>query len=93
MNLRTLAIALIVLPALVYSSDPAGLPVPPQGFDARNGDIVVALLDEEATVKTYAASKGRVMLKPENPDYEAIVLSRKDDVRILGKVVGLLRRF
>jgi repressor LexA len=61
--------------------------------DARNGDIVVALLDDEATVKTYAASKGRVMLKPENPDYEAIVLSRKDDVRILGKVVGLLRRF
>jgi repressor LexA len=61
--------------------------------DARSGDIVVALLDEEATVKTYVTSKGKVMLKPENPDYEDIMLSGRDDVRVLGKVVGLIRRF
>jgi repressor LexA len=61
--------------------------------DAKNGDIIVALLDEEATVKTYVTSKGKVMLKPENPDYEDIMLSGRDDVRVLGKVVGLMRRF
>lgn len=61
--------------------------------DARSGDIVVALLEDEATVKTYVTSKGKVMLKPENPDYEDILLSGRDDVRVLGKVVGLMRRF
>jgi repressor LexA len=61
--------------------------------DAKSGDIVVALLDDEATVKTYVASKGKVILKPENPDYEDILLSGRDDVRVLGKVVGLMRRF
>jgi repressor LexA len=61
--------------------------------DAKNGDIVVAMLDDEATVKTYVASKGKVMLRPENPDYDDISLDRRGDVRVLGKVVGLMRRF
>jgi len=61
--------------------------------DAKTGDIVVALLDDEATVKTYVASGGKVTLRPENPDYDDIVLDRRDDARVLGKVVGLMRRF
>jgi repressor LexA len=61
--------------------------------DAKSGDIVVAMLDDEATVKTYVASKGKAILRPENPDYEDIPLDRRDDVRVLGKVVGLMRRF
>ena len=61
--------------------------------DAKNGDIVVELLDEEATVKTYMASKGKVILRPENPDYDDIVLDKRGSVRVLGKVVGLMRRF
>ena len=61
--------------------------------DAKNGDIVVALLDDEATVKTYVASKGKVMLRPENPDYDDILLDKRGNVRVLGKVVGLMRRF
>ena len=61
--------------------------------EARNGDIVVAMLGDEATVKTYAASKGKVVLRPENPDYDDIMLDKRGDVRVLGKVVGLMRRF
>jgi repressor LexA len=61
--------------------------------DAKNGDIVVAMLDDEATVKTYVASKGKVMLRPENPDYDDILLDKRGNVRVLGKVVGLMRRF
>jgi repressor LexA len=61
--------------------------------DAKNGDIVVAMLDDEATVKTYVASKGKVILRPENPDYDDILLDKRGNVRVLGKVVGLMRRF
>lgn len=60
---------------------------------AASGDIVVALLDDEATVKRYAPKKGAVVLEAENPDYEDIVLDgRSGDVRVLGKVVGLMRK-
>jgi repressor LexA len=57
---------------------------------AENGDIVVALLGEEATVKRFYREKDRVRLQPENPSMEPIYTR---DVRILGKVVGLIRRF
>jgi repressor LexA len=61
---------------------------------AKNGDIVVALLDDEATVKTYGSRKGKIILRAQNPEYEDIVLDKSSgDVRILGKVVGLMRRF
>ena len=61
--------------------------------DAKNGDIVVALLDDEATVKTYMTSKGKIILRPENPDYDDILLDKRSNVRVLGRVVGLMRRF
>jgi repressor LexA len=61
--------------------------------DAKNGDIVVAMLDDEATVKTYVTSKGKVVLRPENPDYDDILLDKSGDIRVLGRVVGLMRRF
>jgi repressor LexA len=60
---------------------------------AKNGDIVVALLDDEATVKTYVSRKGKIILRPENPDYDDITLDPRNDVRVLGKVVGLMRKF
>ncbi|MBP5307617.1 MAG: transcriptional repressor LexA [Clostridia bacterium] len=55
-----------------------------------NGDIVVALIEESATVKTFYKKDGKIILHPENPEMEDIVLS---DVEILGKVVGLIRKF
>ncbi|HEX5630637.1 MAG TPA: transcriptional repressor LexA [Acidimicrobiia bacterium] len=59
--------------------------------DARDGEIVAALIDgEEATVKRLRREPGRVLLLPENPDYEPIILTR--GVEIIGKVVAVLRR-
>jgi repressor LexA len=59
--------------------------------DARDGEIVAALVDgEEATVKRLRREPGRVLLLPENPDYEPIILTR--GVEIIGKVVAVLRR-
>ncbi len=57
---------------------------------ADNGDIVVAMLEEEATVKRYFREKGAVRLQPENPTMEPIV---SKNVSVLGKVIGLFRRF
>jgi len=60
---------------------------------AKSGDIVVALLDDEATVKKYVRERGRVVLRPENPDYDDIVLDRRSgDAQVLGRVVGLMRK-
>lgn len=57
--------------------------------DALNGDIVVALLGEEATVKRFYRENGHVRLQPENDAYPPIVAR---DVQILGKVIGVYRR-
>jgi len=60
---------------------------------AEKGDIVVAVIGEEATVKTYIPQKNRVRLEPANPAFQPIVVdTRFSDFRIAGKVIGLLRR-
>jgi repressor LexA len=56
---------------------------------AKNGDIVVALLGEDATVKRYFKEKDHIRLQPENETMEPI---RSKDVRVLGKVVGVFRK-
>ncbi len=56
---------------------------------ASDGDIVVALLGEEATVKRFFRESDYVRLEPENPSWEAI---RTRDVNVLGRVVGVFRR-
>jgi repressor LexA len=61
--------------------------VRPQEF-AEDGDIVVALVGEEATVKRFFQEADHVRLQPENSAMEPI---RSRDVRVLGKVVGLMR--
>lgn len=57
---------------------------------ARNGEIVVALFEEEATVKTYQEMEGKVWLLPENDDYEPI---DGNEAQIIGKVVAVIRRY
>lgn len=57
--------------------------------DAVNGDIVAALLEDEATVKTFKRTPGQVWLLPHNPAYEPI---DGNSASILGKVVAVLRR-
>ena len=56
---------------------------------AENGEIVAALLDDEATVKTLQRRSGHVWLLPQNPAYEPI---DGDEAQVLGKVVAVLRR-
>jgi repressor LexA len=56
---------------------------------ARNGEIVVALLGEEATVKRFFKERDHIRLQPENDALEPI-LTR--DVQVLGRVVGVFRR-
>lgn len=57
---------------------------------ARNGDIVVAMIDDSATVKTFYKEQGHIRLQPENDTMEPIIV---DDCQILGKVFGVFRIF
>ena len=57
---------------------------------AENGEIVVAMVDDEATVKRLFVGKDCVRLQPENDAYESIIVD--GDVSIVGKVVGLIRQ-
>jgi len=60
---------------------------------ARKGDIVVAIINGEATIKTYFPEGSQIRLQPENEDYEPIMVSKRSgDFRIAGKVIGLLRK-
>lgn len=56
---------------------------------ASNGDIVVALIDDSATVKTFYREKDHIRLQPENDNMDPIIV--RDNVKILGKVFGLFR--
>ncbi len=56
---------------------------------ARNGQIVVAMIDGEATVKTFYKEKNYIRLQPENDDMEPIIAN---NVQIIGKVIGLFRK-
>lgn len=55
---------------------------------AKNGDIVVALIDDSATVKTYYKENNHIRLQPENDSMEPIIV---DDCKIMGKVFGVYR--
>jgi repressor LexA len=57
--------------------------------EAYNGDIVAAMIDDEATVKVFRRTRGHVVLEPRNPAYENI---DGDHAVVLGKVVSVLRR-
>ena len=61
-----------------------------QQQDANNGDIVVALIEDFATVKTFYKEKDFIRLQPENDAYDPIILT---DVTILGKVIGVIRMY
>ena len=57
---------------------------------AKNGDKVVALIEDSATVKTYYKEDGHIRLQPENDEMEPIIVK---NCQILGKVFGVLRLF
>ena len=57
---------------------------------ARNGDIIVALMEDSATVKTFYKEDGHIRLQPENDTMDPIIVP---DCQILGKVFGVFRFF
>lgn len=69
--------------------DNGSLVIVRQQPQAENGDIVVALIDDEATVKRLRIRGDRIELKAENPQYDPIVIGPESDLRIVGKVVAV----
>jgi len=57
---------------------------------ANNGDIVAALIEEEATLKILKMAEKKIHLVPANEKYRALIV---DDVTILGKLVSLIRQY
>ena len=57
--------------------------------NANNGEIVVALIEDEATVKTFYKEKDHIRLQPENQTMDPIIVP---DCKILGKVIGVFRK-
>jgi repressor LexA len=60
-----------------------------QTTHASPGEIVVALVEGEATVKTFRKTATKIVLEPANPKYNPIVVGEDKDFRIIGKVVGV----
>ena len=61
-----------------------------QSDSASNGDVVVALIDDEATIKRFFKEKNHIRLQPENDTMDPIIV---DSCSILGKLVGLFRQY
>ena len=57
----------------------------------KSGDIVVALLNDEATVKTFEKTNNKIRLIPENNSYKPIEVNNRDDFKLVGKVKGVVR--
>ncbi len=60
---------------------------------AANGDIIVALLGDEATMKRFQIEDGKIFLIPENEKYEAIPVNNTEEFSIVGKVIGVFRSY
>jgi len=59
--------------------------------EIHNGDIVVAMFDNEATVKTYEIKNNKIRLLPQNEKYKPIEIIPSNDFKLIGKVVGVIR--
>ncbi len=59
--------------------------------DAANGDIVVAMLEDEVTVKTFEKKNNQVRLLPQNDNYQPIEVDKSKEFKLVGKVTGVVR--
>ncbi len=59
---------------------------------ARDGEVVVAIIEGEATLKRYLREENRILLRAENEQYDDIVVSSDRDIWIAGKMVGVMRK-
>ncbi|NLY98336.1 MAG: transcriptional repressor LexA [Clostridiaceae bacterium] len=78
-----------MIEASIFDGD---LVIVKQQSTALNGDKIVALINQEATVKTFYKEKDRIRLQPENKYMDPIYVDPSDSFAILGKVIGLFRR-
>lgn len=62
------------------------------GIEAKNGDIVVAAVDGDLTVKRLQKEKGRMLLKPENDNYQPISIREGNSVHVWGVVTNVIKR-
>ena len=60
---------------------------------ASNGDIVVGILNNEATLKRYYLKENKIELHPENSDYDILHIRKTDDFKINGIVLGMFRKY
>ncbi len=60
---------------------------------AEHGEVVVVIIDGDATLKRFIKEGGRVLLRAENPAYSDIVLSSASSIQIAGKLVGVIRKY
>jgi repressor LexA len=60
---------------------------------ANNGDIVVAMLGDESTLKTFLKEDNKIYLKPENQNYRLIDVNNFEDFSIIGKVISVIRYY
>ncbi|MCH8027470.1 MAG: transcriptional repressor LexA [candidate division Zixibacteria bacterium] len=75
----------------IYNGD---LVIVKKQSEASKGDIVVAIVDGEATIKRYLPGDGLIILQPENNEFKPITVTPESgEFRIAGRVVGLMRRF
>ncbi|HEX2957829.1 MAG TPA: transcriptional repressor LexA [Chitinispirillaceae bacterium] len=61
--------------------------------NAENGEVVVVIIDGDATLKRFIRDRDTVLLRAENPDYADIVLSSVNSIQIAGKLVGVIRKY
>lgn len=59
--------------------------------DANNGEIIVAMIENEATLKRFERKKGAITLIPENDNYSPIKINKTDNFSIIGKALGVFR--
>ena len=64
-----------------------------RALKAKHNDIVVAVVDGEYTIKRLYKYRGRIELRPENPEYQPITFSEGNELQIWGVVVGVVRRY
>jgi repressor LexA len=62
-----------------------------QNEQTKNGDIIVALLDDEATVKRLFIKEDKISLIPENENYQPILINNQESFKVIGKVRGVFR--
>lgn len=61
--------------------------------EARHGEVVVVIIDGDATLKRFVKENGEIRLRAENPAYDDIILDPGNSIQVAGKLVGVIRKY